>query len=967
MQEHTHTKACYADPAHKTKESAEKTFCRLTSDDAKICELNANDNTTIYDQENKQRQTAAVRNGDLIKFGFSLKMESYSGTVYDEGRIRFEFVLPLSSEKVAFDLTSMEWLDRSDGFEPVVRNEERSMNGKKTSCQVLTGYALLSSEKVEESIIPGEFAETVSVSVLNLKAGEKVWVQIGAAMETNTWDKTCKEHLAEERLTAETGILTAAEAVSAEKQDAEYNDYLEKIEKLENSEKSDVKTEAEALLQSMRESYQQGLLSDEGYAALCDKAYVLAYGDVTSVAEPAEGSNWILLRDSGWFELYDDDVDEVSAYSTRSASNLQAKQRSSDQTSSDVQNPSGIQVNNTGGTNTSEDGSVSVSKTISGTELENVFDITLKVQTALDVAEIREEPDMAVVIVMDISNTMNSNFGGVTRYAAAMESAENFLDQFAENNSLGISKVGYVAFNTDAHQIFGLQSCSTEAKANELKNTMRTQTGSIINASGYNEAHSRFTNVEAGLAMAADMLNGVSNKNKYIIFLSDGFPTTYIESGYSGYDPYDSTGRFYDHVLNKPCRYGTSYSDEAAIRARKKAATIKNSGIDIFSIGVDVAGQTIQKYITQSENASDYSVVDRTGTTYEVGDASSTEAYKNWLRNSIGSGYYYDSTDADGLKAAYNQIFEEIKHQVEAGSVADWVTSDPIPTVSGVPGTVEFIGFYNKTLELISGNLSGNWSKDGENTAVYQADEAKINWNLKNSGFTIATVGGTTQYTYQLVYRVRLKNENLIFNEGTSYPTNDTTTLQYRNIEVIDENQKVSDPKTVEFPIPSVHGYLSELTFQKVDSSGNPVSGAEFTLRHDDRNCSICKGNGESVSVPEQTNTSNAEGQVKFSRIPSGHKYVLEETRVPDGYSKTGNSYEVEVAYDHITVTVKDYNGNPIEWDSKIVNNSYYELPSTGGIGTGMFMIGGLLLITVAGILLIYNQKKRRKEEQNLS
>ena len=176
----------------------------------------------------------------------------------------------------------------------------------------------------------------------------------------------------------------------------------------------------------------------------------------------------------------------------------------------------------------------------------------------MNVAEISEEPDMAVVIVMDISNTMNSNFGGVTRYKAAMDAAEAFLDQFAKSNSLGISKVGYVAFNTDAHEIFGLQPCSTTKQANDLKNIMRTQTGSIINASGYNAAHSRFTNVEAGLAMASDMLNGVSNKNKFIIFLSDGFPTTYIRSGYSGYDPYDSSGRFYDHVLKKPCSYGTS-------------------------------------------------------------------------------------------------------------------------------------------------------------------------------------------------------------------------------------------------------------------------------------------------------------------------------------------------------------------------------------------------------------------------
>ena len=227
---------------------------------------------------------------------------------------------------------------------------------------------------------------------------------------------------------------------------------------------------------------------DEDSADTEDKEEAVSENtDPESIAEPAVGDNWKELEDSGWFEEYSDD-NNISAkpaksrtFSARSAS-PSVDDDGSDDTSTP---PSDVQVIDRGGTYTSNDGAVSVSKTISGTDLENVFDITLQVQTSQNISEIVEEPDMAVVIVMDISNTMNSNFGGVTRYAAAMTAAENFLDQFAANNSLGISKVGYVAFNTDAHQIFGLQSCSTQDQANTLKNNMRTQTGSIINAAGY--------------------------------------------------------------------------------------------------------------------------------------------------------------------------------------------------------------------------------------------------------------------------------------------------------------------------------------------------------------------------------------------------------------------------------------------------------------------------------------------------
>ena len=390
-----------------------------------------------------------------------------------------------------------------------------------------------------------------------------------------------------------------------------------------------------------------------------------------------------------------------------------------------------------------------ISKTIQGTELENVFDITLTVQTPTEASVFFEEPDIAVVIVMDISNTMTSNFGGKTRYEAAMEAAENFLDKFASSNSIGVSKIGYVAFNTDARQIFGLTPCTNDTQAKALKNTMRTETGKIINATGYKDSHSRFTNVEAGLKQARDMLSGVSNEHKYIIFLSDGFPTTYVSSGYNGYDPYDSTGRFYDYIQKKHCYYGTDYSNTAAIRAREMATDIKSRGIKIFSIGVAVGDQTIKGF---SDNClkKTHSTVDRDATgVYEIGSDSDAGAYKRWLGDKIGSGYddfYYDSTDASGLKAAYGEIFAKIKHEQEEGSKALWVTTDEMPQV--VPETVEFIGLYDRKDALQQSALIGESGVDKENTASYSEGEHSISWDLKKSGYTTTRAGDTTTYHY---------------------------------------------------------------------------------------------------------------------------------------------------------------------------------------------------------------------------
>ena len=70
----------------------------------------------------------------------------------------------------------------------------------------------------------------------------------------------------------------------------------------------------------------------------------------------------------------------------------------------------------------------------------------------------------------------------------------------------------------------------------------------------------------------------------------------------------------------------------------------------------------------------------------------------------------------------------------------------------------------------------------------------------------------------------------------------------------------------------------------------------------------------------------------------------------------------MEVAYDAVTVTVTDYGGSSLEWNGKIENHEYYALPETGGPGTDMYIIGGMLLITGAGTLMIYKRKKRRRE-----
>ena len=542
------------------------------------------------------------------------------------------------------------------------------------------------------------------------------------------------------------------------------------------------------------------------------------------------------------------------------------------------------QITKEGGSNSNEEDGVSVSKNIYPSELENYFDIILTVQTKNKAVD----PDLAVVIVMDISNTMTQTLGaGKTRLDAAKEASNSFIDSFAarsQNSSID-RKLGFVAFNSDSYEIFNLQNCN-ESNKQSLKDKITTKIEkNIVTVSA---AHNkRFTNIEAGLKRAKDMLDGSSASKKYILFLSDGFPTTYIQSGYTGYDTYDGN-RFKDRVLNKPCSYGTSYSDEAAIRARQMATTIKNSGIGIYSVGVDIGGQTVQNYINQTDGQR-HSVVDRYSTSYEIGSADSADAYRNWLRNKIGSGYYYDVNDPNAMTEAFESIFEQIMILSEA----TWVTEDPMNS-SDQPKNIEFIGMYGENNVLSDSVTKTN---NYPNTASFDTTNEKIKWDLKNS---TPEVNGNT-YTYKLKYRVRIENELSNFVEGTSYKTNGVTTLNY-----IVKTSNSSRTGTIEFPRPEVKAFLGKLEFDKLTNYGNkPLEGTKFEIYHSD-DCPCLNERRHMAGDFKMTSTSNSTGKVIFDRIPSGHKYKIHEVYTDEYHEVDNTINDVEVNYGVTTSPLKD-------------------------------------------------------------
>lgn len=626
---------------------------------------------------------------------------------------------------------------------------------------------------------------------------------------------------------------------------------------------------------------------------------------------------------------------------------------------------------------------IAVGKTVEETDTENVFDITLTVDAQTKVEELVRYQPMDVVIVLDISNTMRYGFNEAyqqepdeqNRYGAALKATQAFLEAYLENDAASTADftIGIAAFNTDAHEIVPRQPVGSRT-AEEWIQLIKERIDSEMAYTAGDPR--RFTNMEAGLKLASDMLEGASD-NRYVIFLTDGMPTTYLRAGYTGYVPTSNSGTpFTDGVFFNGrdgvyCSFGgVNYSDKAAQRAQNQAAMAKGQqGIEIFTVSCglrfyDKYRQAGYDCYMDGDRARMAQLIDcyPAAEPYVIGRT--TDDFRSWLAESIGSGadYYFDCEDQDGQKAmleAFRKIFVSIKTRTEEKVLASWVVEDPV--TSGVDtqkeNYVEFLYFYDR-----QGNpcqqLAGAAAQGAENTASCR--EGAITWDLKGSGYTPEPLeGGGSRYGYRLRYRVRLKNEAAGFVGGAPYRTNGETSLVY----CVETNGDLSENKRILFPVPEVKGYLGELVFRKESAEGQGLQGAVFALRHQET-CRLCRGDGTQVLLgPEEpelrngyTAVSQGDGTVRFSGIPSGHGYQLQELSPPAGYRLSPKAYDGAVRYNNQDPEAADARSRAetaLETDGETLfsredgtlafrNTAAPSLPETGGPGVaGLLSLGG--------------------------
>lgn len=324
---------------------------------------------------------------------------------------------------------------------------------------------------------------------------------------------------------------------------------------------------------------------------------------------------------------------------------------------------------------------------------------------------------------------------------------------------------------------------------------------------------------------------------------------------------------------------------------------------------------------------------------------------------------------------------------------------------------VAFHDKYNKGItfeNIASVSVAGETVNAGEAKTDYQLASNTTNRTLDITindivpAITAASKKlGTDEITVEVIYNVHLNEEAATVNASasdlsTSYDNVNGVYLEYSNnpnwngsgTATPGEDTPGDDESTGETPKDYVWVFTYESNNNKVDDANKPLTGAKFQIKNGDTVIKLVdKGNGEYVVADQSLALSTSEGaspKIVDTMVSTGTDakfnikgldagtYTLVETAAPQGYkvaadtvfhiSATHSEGKTEQGADKETAAVTLATGEGNSLNHTIVDSSSSKLPSTGGMGTTLFVLGGGCMAGLAGIYLI--SKKRAKDAE---
>ena len=207
-----------------------------------------------------------------------------------------------------------------------------------------------------------------------------------------------------------------------------------------------------------------------------------------------------------------------------------------------------------------------------------------------------------------------------------------------------------------------------------------------------------------------------------------------------------------------------------------------------------------------------------------------------------------------------------------------------------------------------------------------------------------------TKDTDILVTYSAVVNENAKIYED---PNNNKTWLDF--------GEKLTPDKT---PDSTTKTYTFKVDVVKTDDDDKVLDGVQFKLydaKTGGNEIALVKVSDGVYRLAKDGETgveyiTTVNGQLEIKGFDANTNYYLEETKAPDGYHKLGQRVEIAVKDANIEASVE--NGVYKDGGVWVENIPGKELPSTGGMGTTLFYIGGGVLVVGAAALFVLKKRK---------
>ena len=293
---------------------------------------------------------------------------------------------------------------------------------------------------------------------------------------------------------------------------------------------------------------------------------------------------------------------------------------------------------------------------------------------------------------------------------------------------------------------------------------------------------------------------------------------------------------------------------------------------------------------------------------------------------SVDINFYQDISSSIDKKAAYVVEIDTIKfpsnainkiYQIQI-TLPDGITFDNTK-IYNMNGFFPTIISNNEILDPDNGNLLGNISINGQ--------VINIEMNLEN--LELADWGSIT-----ISFDVWLNNYATVGKDGNEIKAIMTAT---------DDPYVEGSVSEIEITN-TIYTYGLELTNLSRDDS-TLLKGAKYEVYSKYEDSILSNKIGEF--------TVDDDGKATLAGVPSGTIY-LKQVKAPTGYQLIKDVISVEIATDDATAGTQEGYYQVI-----VRNDAMWYLPSTGGIGTILYTLIGLIVIGCSSFIIVYYRKRK--------